>query len=292
MRIPEAVRSRRLGIALVLALAGAGATVALDPPVARSGAAERVIGDYAVRPRRTDARAREIVRDAVRAERKGDATEAARLFAAAAARAHVPAEWKFARMLERGEGVEPDARAALAYHRRIADRYADTDPDLALVPFVADATRETGRAFLDGEAGGIARDLHVARRYLRRAANLYADAEAQFLLARTWSTDEGADPRRAAGWLARAADRGHVLARATLGEMMVRGGGVAIDPVPGLAMMAQAVEDAPPHLRATLALQFQTVLTEADEDVRETALAQLRALHLSAALQPVMAASN
>lgn len=229
-------------------------------------------------------------RAALGAYRAGRKQEAATIFALAAARGHVPAQWKLARMFATGDGVEADPVRAAALYGKIARRFADRDPALRLVPFVADATREAGRMQIEGQAGP--RNVRVARRHLWRAATTYRDAEARYLLGRSLLNPEHGrvQAEAAAAWLRSAVALGHAEAGIVFGELQIAGLGTKSDPVAGLLAMARAVERAGEGERATLALRFQSALAKSTEAARVGAEAEIARLNLTVATAPVMEA--
>ena len=279
------MRTRRALYALALLLAGTALAPAFDEGGGAASSAEKPVPQAHADSIAETRRALGFYRD-------GRKVEAADIFAAAAARGHVPAQWKLARMLATGDGIEPDLPRAVALYTAIAERFAYRDPALRAVPFVADATREAGRMQLAGHAGP--RDVRAARRHLWRAATTYRDAEARYLLGLSLLDEAHGSPQpvTAYGWLRAATALGHPAAAVRMGEMLAAGEGTKADPVAGLILMARGVERAKEADRPTLALRFQTVRADMDEAVRAGVDAQLLALNLSAAAQPVLTAAD
>ena len=264
--------------AFALLLAGTALATAFDTPDGRTGTKAPLAQTEPVAE----------TRRAVGAYRDGRKIDAADIFAQAAARGHVPAQWKLARMLAEGDGIEPDVARAAALYTAIAERFADRDPGLRIVPFVAYATREAGRMQLEGDAGP--RAIKVARRHLWRAATTYRDAQARYLLGRSLlNVDHGApQPETALAWLHSAVARGHAGAGVMLGEMQIAGRGTKRDPIAGLLAMARGVERAEQGERASLALRFQAARASVDDAYRVGIDAEMARLGLTAAGEPVM----
>lgn len=279
------MRTRRALYALALLLAGTALAPAFDrSDLNRAPVAKPVPQAHAESIAET--------RRALGAYRDGRKVEAADIFAAAAARGHLPAQWKLARMLATGDGVEVDPVRATALFAAIADRYAHRDPALRDVPFVADATREAGRMQLAGHGGP--RDVRAARRHLWRAATTYRDAEARYLLGLSMLDEAHGriQPEVAYGWLRSAVALGHPAAAVRMGEMQVAGLGTKANAMAGLLLMARGVERAKAADRPSLALRFQAVRADMDEAVQTGIDAELARLDLGAAMQPVMTAAE
>ena len=271
------MRTRRAFYALTLLLAGTALAPAFDRPTEPAEPVPQAHADSIAQ-----------TRAALGAYRDGRKVDAASIFARAAARGHVPAQWKLARMLATGDGVEVDVARAASLYTAIADRFAHRDPALRIVPFVADATREAGRMQLAGEAGP--RAIVAARRHLWRAATTYRDAEARYLLGRSLlNVEHGVpQPEVAFAWLRSAVARGHAAAGVALGELLIAGRGTPRDEAAGLLAMARAVERASEDQRASLALRFQAARAEVDEAYRVGIDAEIARLGLTAAVAPVM----
>ncbi|MEL7229636.1 MAG: tetratricopeptide repeat protein [Pseudomonadota bacterium] len=191
---------------------------------------------------KADDQPRTILRFGYQALKQGNVNDAIGAFRFGAARNNLAAEWKLARMFQRGEGVAQDHVAAHELFTKIAMRYAETPPNRRDMPFVSHAVVSLGKYALTGIRGtAIGANKRRAEDYFYRAAALYKDPEAQFQLGLMYRNgDLGVvQARSAARWFGLAARKGHGEARAQLGEMLFYGEGVRRSPVRGLVHMAR-----------------------------------------------------
>jgi TPR repeat protein len=107
-----------------------------------------------------------------------------------------------------------------------------------------------------------------------RAAATYRNADAQFQLGRMFLSGEGGakSVQQAARWLQLAAEKGHVGAQATLGNLLFQSGKV----VRGLALMTTALDTAQKRAPADIAwirAMQEEAFALAGESDRRTAIA-------------------
>ena len=212
------------GMALILAMQPASA---FDP--------DKVFG--------ADAGARHILKYGFDALRDGRHDDALGAFRHGAEQEHVASQWKLARMLESGVGVQRDQLAAYRLYERIAERFNDLPPNRIDRPYVANSVVSLGRYALTGiEGTEVAADPRVAEFHFYRAAALYGDAEAQFQLGQLYNSAQlgTARPRTAARWYKLASRKGHPKAQAELGNMLFHGEGIRPNRVKGLAYLMYA----------------------------------------------------
>lgn len=165
----------------------------------------------------------EAFRFGFKAYREGDKETAVDALQFAASRGSAMAQWKLGRMYALGDGVEASPLRAFEYFREIANAHADDSPNSPEAPFVANAFVELGGFFKRGiEDTYVGKNPYQARQIYAYAASYFGDPNAQFLLAKMYLEGEGGEknPRQAGRWLKLAAEKGHVLAQAELGQML------------------------------------------------------------------------
>ncbi|MFD0917996.1 tetratricopeptide repeat protein [Pseudahrensia aquimaris] len=207
--------------------ASAGFAVAFDPTKVGDG----------------DAGPQIILRYGYDALKAGKMEEALGAFRHNADQNHLPSQWKLARMLQSGNGVQRDQLAAYELYSKIADRFAERPPTRSERPYVSSAIVELGKYALVGiEGTRVMADAQIAETHFNRAALLYGDANAQYYLGHLYLDESRGmvNPVRAARWFKRASRKGHVLAQAQLGQMLFHGQGVRRNPVLGLVYLTRA----------------------------------------------------
>src|SRR6476619_4171477 len=137
------------------------------------------------------------------------------------------AEWKLGRMYADGDGVARDDVRAFEYFSRIANEHANDSPSAPQAQIVANAFVALGRYYLTGIPNTkIKPDTGRARELLSYAASYFANADAQYDLARLYLETPDAsrdDFRYGARWLGLAAHKGQHQALALLGQMLFNG---------------------------------------------------------------------
>lgn len=180
-----------------------------------------------------------------------------------------------ARMYADNNGARTDHKRSFELYQRIADDYADIDPeDDRRGPFVAKS--------LIALAGYLRRGLpelgrqpnpHRAAAYLRHAATIFGDEDAQFELAKMQLKGEGveAEPALAKHWLSTLSQKGHVGAQAFLADLYWRGKEMDKDPVRALALITIAAANAPAGERVWIEDIYQNIYCGTAEGVRKQA---------------------
>ncbi|MEM9733247.1 MAG: tetratricopeptide repeat protein [Pseudomonadota bacterium] len=238
---------------------------------------------------KADDEPRTVLRYGFQALKQGKVSDAIGAFRFGAARNNVAAEWKLARMFQRGEGVPQDHAAAHELFYKIAMRYAENPPNRRDMPFVSHAVVSLGHYALTGIQGtAIAANKRRAEDYFYRAAALYKDPEAQYQLGLMYRSGVlgVVQARSAVRWFGLAARKGHGEARAQLGEMLFYGEGVRRSPVRGLVHMARGaarsgVGNAQSMLEKALSQASMVERRKAEEIIaqldRQQSVAQARA---------------
>ncbi|MEP0520723.1 MAG: tetratricopeptide repeat protein [Hyphomicrobiales bacterium] len=165
----------------------------------------------------------EAFRFGFKAYREGDKETAVDALQFAASKGSAMAQWKLGRMYALGDGVEASPLRAFEYFRDIANAHADDSPNSPEAPFVANAFVELGGFFKRGiKDTYVGKNPYQARQIYAYAASYFGDPNAQYLLAKMYLEGEGGEknPRQAGRWLKLAAEKGHVLAQAELGQML------------------------------------------------------------------------
>lgn len=165
----------------------------------------------------------EAFRFGFKAYREGDKQTAVDALQFAASKGSAMAQWKLGRMYALGDGVEASPLRAFEYFREIANAHADDSPNSPEAPFVANAFVELGGFFKRGiKDTYVGKNPYQARQIYAYAASYFGDPNAQYLLAKMYLEGEGGEknPRQAGRWLKLAAEKGHVLAQAELGQML------------------------------------------------------------------------
>jgi TPR repeat protein len=234
--------------ALAIVGATAGGAVALDPNLSPA----------------------EAFRSGYEAYKAGDAATAVEALNFAAGRGHTGALWKLGRMYATGDLVDEDDRKAMEFFAKVANDYADENPNGPDAPFVANAFVTLGNYYQHGIPGTVEADPFRARRYFSYAASYFGDPDAQYSLAVMYLAGQGGEQnaRQAARWFKLAARKGHVGAQAELGQLLYEGNGVDRRPVEGLTWLSIAALSTPgdPQIRAMHEQAFSTATEEQRRD--------------------------
>lgn len=193
----------------------------------------------------------------------------------AARQGDAESQWQLGYRYSRGEGVKRDDLEAFNWFSRIVENHADDEPTSPQAPFARKAFVALGSYYLAGIPGtDIKQDFTLAWRMFYHAASVFGDPEGQFQVGRMYLDGAGVEsnPRMAANWLRSAADKGHVGAQATLGELIFVGRpGLPRRPVEGLAWLTVARERAQLPRDSWVVSAFEDAFTLANINERTQA---------------------
>lgn len=193
---------------------------------------------------------------------------------AAAAEGQPTALYTLGLIFEQGLGVEKDRARAFKYFSAIADSHAETLPNARTAKIVGRSFVKVSHYYRSGFAdAGIDANPELGRGLLSYAATFFGDEEAQYQLALDLLKDDESRPRirQAARWLKKSADKGHVAAQATLGELLFHGAVGEPDPVSGLMWIIAASKNTKKH-------EQQLWIAELQERAMAIATSQQRSL--------------
>jgi hypothetical protein len=216
-------------------------------------------------------------RSGAQALRAGETGKAITALQYAADQGHPAAQWKLGRMYAEGNGVPQDDLKAFEFFSRIANGFADENPQAPQSRFVANAFVALGNYYLDGIPNSPVRpDRSRARDMFQYAASYFGDADAQYQLARMLMDGAGGqrDQRQAARWLGLAANKGHVQAQAVLGQMLFVGREVPRQAARGLMWLTLARDSATREDR-WIVETHESAFRQASEDERAMALVMI-----------------
>ena len=216
-----------MALALTVSMTVGGSALAFDP-------------ETAFKP---DEEPRTILRFGFQALKQGNMADAIGAFRLGAKKNDIAAQWKLARMMQKGSGLPKDDLAAYRLFEKIAARYTERFPRRVDLPYVSSAVVALGKYSLTGIKGTKVRaNPRRAEDHFYRAAALYKDREAQYQLGKMYRKGVLGvkQPRSAVRWLGLSARKGHRSAQAQLGEMLFYGEGVKRRPVRGLVFMTRA----------------------------------------------------
>lgn len=254
MRISDHITTRAFVAALVL-VAGLAPAAALD---------EKAV---VKQPERSPWA---VFRFGFSAYKDGNKQEAVEAYRYAAEKGQVGASWKLARMYAEGDGVARNDYEAFKFFSTVAQQ--EVQPGSRDESYVSDALVAIGRYLKVGIEGSPVRaNPAAAQEYFMRAAAAYRNAAAQYELGRMFLSGEGGtrNVQQAARWLQLAAEKGHVGAQATLGNLLFQSG----KPVRGLALMTTALERAAPSDVGWIRSMQEDAFAVAGESDRRTAIA-------------------
>jgi TPR repeat protein len=193
----------------------------------------------------------------------------------AAARKEFMAEYYLARIYSDNSGAHTNHAKAYLLFQRIADEYADADPDDdPRAPYVGKSlTALAGYVRRGIKEIGVKPDIQQAILYLQNASTTFADEDAQFELAKLKLSGEGLQEDEAMGrhWLADLSERGHAGAQAFLADLLWRGKYMKADKATALALIAVAVENAPVYDRLWIEDIYQNIFCGSGEGIRTQA---------------------
>jgi uncharacterized protein len=217
---------------------------------------------------------REMWRGYMQSYQSGDKKAALAKLEDAAAKGDPLALWKLARMHAEGDGVKADDFKAFQLYSRIADLRGDESRESLHAGIVANAFVALGLYWLDGiPASPVRANPAQSARMFTYAATYYGHADAQYHLARLLfdGTTGQSDPKLGARWLSHAAEKGHVLAQALLGRMMVLGENMPRQTTRGLMWLQVARENASASRERWVIETHEKAFAAASESERTTA---------------------
>lgn len=183
------------------------------------------------------------------------------------------AQYYLARIYSDNSTIRTDHGKAYLIYQRLADEYADIDPDDdRRAPFVAKALTSLAAYLRNGISDiGLNPDPARAAEYLHHAATFFNDEDAQFQLAkmivegslRRGVPRDGAREKLAIHWLSvLTTEKRHASAQALLAYLMWRGEHeplVRKDPTRALALVTIAAENAPSADRVWIEDYYQEI---------------------------------
>lgn len=193
----------------------------------------------------------------------------------AAEQGDTESQWQLGRMFAKGDGVNRDDLKAFNWFSQIVENHADDEPTSPQASYAQRAFLALGSYYLAGIPGTeVKQDFTLAWRMFYHAASVFGDSEGQFQIGRMYLDGSGVDPnpRMAANWLRSAADKGHIVAQATLGELIFVGRpGLPRRPVEGLGWLTIARERAKLPQDAWVVTAFEDAFTLANINERSHA---------------------
>ena len=207
--------------------------------------------------------------------KRGDYAKAVPALEFAAANDQLLAQFTLAQLYADNAGTETDHAKAYMLFQTIADEHSDADPDDdSRAPYIAKAlTALAGYLRVGISEIGLKPDPERAADYLHHAALFFGDEDAQFELVKLKLRGEGipADIASAKHWLAVLTQRGHAGAQAFLADLYWRGKFMEQDKIKAYALIAVAVEHAPPRERIWIEDVYQNIFCGAGEGIRKQA---------------------
>jgi uncharacterized protein len=180
------------------------------------------------------------------------------------------AEFYLGRIFADNAGSHPDPAKAYMLFQRLADEFADIDPDdLKRAPFVAKALTTVAIYVREGVPEiALKPDEQRAIEYLRHAATFFNEPDAQFELAKIYITDP---QQRQTGvhFLQKLSQESHAGAQAVLADMLARGKYIAPDQTRAFGLIKMAVENAPSPDRIWIEDIYQSIFCGSSKEVRE-----------------------
>jgi len=188
--------------------------------------------------------AQQALRVGVEELRAGDSKSSVEALKYAAEGGQSLAQWKLGRMYADGDGVPHDDYRAYQYFDQIIRSYSEDESDRRDIGAVSNAVVAIGNYCLSGIANSPVRpDPERAFELFQYAATRFGDPDAQYNLARIYLDGVGGVPKnnkRAAQWLALAAEKHHHPAQAVLGHLLFVGDGVPRQRAKGLMWLTVA----------------------------------------------------
>jgi hypothetical protein len=193
----------------------------------------------------------------------------------AASSNHFLAQYYLALIFADNATAHTDHAKAYILFQRIANEHAEADPeDDQRAKYVAKALTVLAGYLQRGLPEiGLKADAHRAAEYLNHAAVFFNHPDAQFELAKLHlaSDENQSDIAQAKHWLSRLSQSGHAGAQAFLADLLWRGKFMERDGVRALALIAVAVENAPPADRVWIEDIYQNVYCGASSSTRTQA---------------------
>lgn len=184
------------------------------------------------------------------------------------------ASYYLAKIYQDSTGAYTDHAKAYALFEKIADEHLDADPDDPRAQYVGKALTALAGYVLRGLPEiGLAPDAERAVFYLKNASTTFNDEDAQFELAKLQLKGEGVETNVALGrhWLSVLSQNGHAGAQAFFADLLWRGKHVEPDPARALALIAVAVDNAPPQDAMWIEDIYQNIFCGAAEGTRRQA---------------------
>jgi hypothetical protein len=172
-------------------------------------------------------------------------------------------------------GAHTDHAKAYVLFERIADEYADVDPDDdQRAPYVAKSMTALARYLRSGIPEiNVKPNPERAAEILHSSATIFADEEAQFELAKMLLKGDGVEVDIARGrhWLSALSQKGHAGAQALLADMLWRGNQIEKDHIRSFALIRLALENAPPADRVWIEDIYHNIFCGAGQGIRKQA---------------------
>jgi TPR repeat protein len=184
------------------------------------------------------------------------------------------ANYYLAKIYQDNGGTYTDHAQAYQLFEKIADDHLDADPDDPRALFVGKSLTALAGYLLRGLPEiGLAADPDRAVFYLKNASTSFNDEDAQFELAKLQLKGEGVETNVPLGrhWLSVLSRNGHAGAQAFFADLLWRGKHVEPDPARALALIAVAVDNAPPQDAMWIEDIYQNIFCGAGEGTRQQA---------------------
>jgi TPR repeat protein len=217
---------------------------------------------------------REALRQGVSAYQGGYYELAMPALKFAADRGEFMASYYLAKIYQDSTGPYTDHAKAYALFEKIADDHLDVDPDDPRARYVGKALTALAGYVLRGLPEiGLQPDAERAVFYLKNASTTFNDEDAQFELAKLQLKGEGVETNVPLGrhWLSVLSQNGHAGAQAFFADLLWRGKHVEPDPARALALIAVAVDNAPPEDAMWIEDIYQNIFCGAADGTRKQA---------------------
>jgi hypothetical protein len=216
------------------------------------------------------------LRSAMRAYRKGNFDEAARLFRELSEEGNIVADWYLAHMYHEGRGVPRDEARAFTYYSRVADAFDPNEPRDTRLRIMIDAIVKVGQFYRAGaQSAGIPQNQERAMTLFKLAAS-YGHPEAQYALGIMALDNKRQRPISGLQWLLSAAKKRYAEAEAKLGDLYWEGLFVKQDRTRALMWYILAQETAHSHRDRKIIDRFKVLMDEASEEERLEAAARAK----------------
>lgn len=216
------------------------------------------------------------LRRAIRAYRREDFANAARLFRAISEEGNIVADWYLGHMYHSGRGVPRDDAKAFSYYGRVADAFDPNEPRDTRLRIMIDAIVKVAQFYLAGvEAANIPQNRDRATSLFKLAAS-YGHPEAQYELGMMSLNGERQRPVAGLQWLRSAARKRYAPAEAELGDLYWDGLIVKQDRTRALMWYILAQETAHPARDREIVDRFKMLMDQASEEERLEAAARAK----------------